>query len=177
MKKNYFFGDSFTISYERLVDNRGFFQKIYSDNHDYYFKEQYFSLSNFKSLRGIHFQLPPYDHDKLVYCISGKALDLIIDLRHGSPNYLKHRTLILEEKNTQALFIPKGFGHSFLSLEDKTILVYCTTTIYNKEYDSGILWSSIEYEWPINNPIVSDRDNSFIELKNFHSPFRYDSKY
>lgn len=174
MKKNYFFGDSYTISFNRISDKRGYFQKIYSDNYCYNFKEQYFSLSNLRSLRGIHFQLPPYDHDKLVYCISGKALDLIIDLRCGSPNYSKYKTIILEEKKTQALFIPRGFGHGFLSLADKTILVYGTSTIYSKEHDSGIHWSSIGYEWPINNPIVSERDNNFIELKNFNSPFKYD---
>jgi dTDP-4-dehydrorhamnose 3,5-epimerase len=172
MEKNYFFGDSFTISFERLKDKRGYFQKIFSG--EYNFQEQYFSLSNFNTLRGIHFQTPPYDHDKLVYCISGKALDLIIDLRLGSPNYLKYKTLVLEEEKTQALFIPKGFGHGFLSMDDKTILVYNTSTTYNNKHDSGILWSSIGYDWPVDNPIVSDRDNDFVKLRKFESPFKYD---
>lgn len=171
MKKVNFFGDSFLISYNRVSDDRGYFQKIFSSNTSFNFLEQYFSSSKKNTIRGIHFQLPPYDHDKLVYCVKGKVLDLIIDLRFKSINYMKYKTIILDEKETKALFIPKGFGHGFLSLEDDSILNYSTSTIYNEEYDSGIHWSSLGYDWPVKNPLVSTRDSSFINLQDFKSPF------
>ena len=83
---------------------------------------------------------------------------------------MKYKTIILDEK-TKALFIPKGFGHGFLSLEDDSILNYSTSTIYNEEYDSGMHWSSLGYDWPVKNPLVSTRDSSFINLQDFKSPF------
>ena len=172
MNKIKYFSDSYIISYERISDERGFFQKIFSSNSNYNFLEQYFSSSKKNTLRGIHFQLPPHDHDKLVYCIKGKVLDLIIDLRLNSPHYLQFKTTVLEENNTKAIFIPKGFGHGFLSLEDDSILNYSTSTIYNNKHDSGILWSSLSYNWPVLNPLVSLRDNSFQSLKNFKTPFK-----
>ena len=98
MKKVNFFGDSFLISYNRVSDDRGYFQKIFSSNISFNFLEQYFSSSKKNTIRGIHFQLPPYDHDKLVYCVKGKVLDLIIDLRFRSINYMKYKTIILDEK-------------------------------------------------------------------------------
>ena len=123
MNKIAFFGDSYLISFKRLSDERGFFQKIYSDK-TMNFKEQYYSVSKKNVIRGIHFQSPPHDHEKLVYCVKGKVLDLIIDLRLKSPNFMKFKTVILDDSSTQAIYIPKGFGHGFLSMTSESILNY-----------------------------------------------------
>lgn len=170
MNKIGFFGDSFLISFDRVFDERGFFQKIYSDK-KMNFKEQYFSVSKKNVLRGIHFQLPPHDHEKLVYCVKGKVLDLIIDLRLKSPNFMKFKTIILDDSITNAIYIPKGFGHGFLSLSHESILNYNTSTVYEEKSDHGIHWSSIGYDWPISKPIISHRDNKFPKLESFVSPF------
>ena len=119
MNKIAFFGDSYLISFKRLSDERGFFQKIYSDK-TMNFKEQYYSVSK-NVIRGIHFQSPIHDHEKLVYCVKGKVLDLIIDLRLKSPNFMKFKTVILDDSSTQAIYIPKGFGHGFLSMTSELI--------------------------------------------------------
>ncbi len=170
MNKIAFFGDSYLISFKRLSDERGFFQKIYSDK-TMNFKEQYYSVSKKNVIRGIHFQLPPHDHEKLVYCVKGKVLDLIIDLRLKSPNFMKFKTVILDDSSTQAIYIPKGFGHGFLSMTSESILNYNTSTVYEKKSDCGVLWSSIGYNWPVSKPIISKRDNKFPKLINFETPF------
>lgn len=170
MNKIAFFGDSYLISFKRVSDERGFFQKIYSDK-TMNFKEQYYSVSKKNVIRGIHFQLPPHDHEKLVYCVKGQVLDLIIDLRLKSPNFMKFKTVILDDAKTKAIYIPKGFGHGFLSMTNESILNYNTSTVYEKKSDYGVLWSSIGYDWPVSNPIISQRDNNFPKLENFETPF------
>lgn len=170
VQKEFLLNDAYFIKYPKFHDDRGFFQKVLT-NAEYTISEQYYSKSNKNVLRGIHFQLPPFDHDKIVTCISGKAIDLIIDLRTNSETYLKYATINLNSENGVTVFIPKGFGHGFLSLEDETILLYNTSTSYSSSHDSGILWNSIDYKWPIEKPIISDRDRCLQNLENFNSPF------
>ena len=108
----------------------------------------------------------------MITCINGKALDFIIDLRVNSQTYLKFATINLEENDGITVFIPKGYGHGFLSLEDNTILLYNTSTSYSADHDTGILWNSTDYKWPITKPIMSDRDLNFPKLQYFNSPFK-----
>lgn len=158
-------------------DERGGFQKLF--NYDFFkenglstdFKEFYYSLNKKNVRRGMHFQIPPYDHVKVVYVSYGKILDVVVDIRKSSPTYEKCFSIELDDQQAQYLYIPKGFAHGFLSLEDNTIVNYAQTSCYNKECDCGIDQNSIDFDWNIDNPIVSGRDLTFPKLQHFNSPF------
>ena len=151
-------------------DKRGNFQKIFNKDLfnslgiDFVINESYISNSKMNSLRGMHFQKEPHSHDKLVACVHGRALDVCIDLRKDSPTFGKIDYLNLEP-GVNAIFIPKGVAHGFFALEDNTIMTYYTSTVYNPDFDSGVHWNSIGFEWPSNEPLVSDRDSN-------HPPFK-----
>jgi len=135
------------------------------------FREQYYSVSYQHVLRGLHFQTPPHDHTKLVFCASGRILDAVVDLRVGSPTYAKHVVLELDAERPAVLYLPPGLAHGFLALTPHALMVYNVTTEYAPSHDAGILWSSAGIPWPIADPIVSDRDASFPRLDEFTSPF------
>ncbi|MFT7666417.1 MAG: dTDP-4-dehydrorhamnose 3,5-epimerase [Patiriisocius sp.] len=159
-------------------DNRGGFQKLYSfdffkeNGLDTNFKEFYYSVNKKDVLRGMHFQIPPHDHIKVVYVSKGRILDVCVDIRKESKTYGKCFSIELDDQKAQYLYIPKGFAHGFLSLEDGSIVNYAQTTSYNKECDCGILQDSIDFDWGIENPIASGRDLVFPKLSKFDSPFK-----
>lgn len=158
-------------------DIRGSFQKLF--NYDFFerngldtsFKEFYYSVSHKNVIRGMHFQLPPFEHIKLVYVSRGKIKDVVVDIRKSSETYGKCFSIELDACKGQHLYIPKGFAHGFLSLEDNTIVNYAQTSGYSKEHDYGIAYNSIGFNWNINQPIISGRDLAFEPLENFKSPF------
>ena len=160
------------------ADSRGRFVKTY--NADYFrshdletdFKEQYYTISKKGVLRGMHFQTPPREHNKLVYCTSGIILDVVLDLRIGSPSYLKHFSLNLSGEMGNILYLPAGLAHGFYSLTEATVS-YNVSTVYASEFDSGILWNSIGMIWPNMFPEISERDSKFSALENFQSPFKF----
>jgi len=160
-----------------FTDNRGSFQKLF--NFDYFnensldtdFKEFYYSVSGKNVIRGMHFQLSPHEHTKLVYVSKGSILDVVVDLRIHSNTYKQYYHIELNDMDAKYLYIPKGFAHGFLSLEDGTIVNYAQTSCYNNDADCGIAYSSFGFEWGVENPIVSGRDLTFSVLKNFKSPF------
>jgi dTDP-4-dehydrorhamnose 3,5-epimerase len=168
----------YLINTKSMNDNRGSFTKIYhhpsflSKGVELIFKEQYFSVSNKNVLRGMHFQLPPYDHSKLITCISGNVLDVVIDLRVNSPSFMKYESFELIAKDKQTLFIPSGIAHGFISLEDNSGMLYGTSCEYDSNFDTGILWNSFDFDWPCEYPILSDRDQSHIMMRDFKSPFK-----
>lgn len=133
--------------------------------------EEFYSSSKKNVLRGMHFQLPPSDHDKLVYCIKGRVLDVFLDIRKKSPTFGESIGIELSGENARSLFLPKGIAHGFLSLEDDSVMIYKTSTVHNPIKDCGILWNSFGFKWPDENPIISDRDTKHILLENFNSPF------
>ncbi len=135
------------------------------------FKEQYYSISVKNVIRGLHFQMPPYEHAKLVYCLKGVVMDVSLDLRVGSPFYKKHISINLDAKKNNMVYIPPGVAHGFCSIKSDSTLVYNTTTVYNPKKDSGVHWDSAGISWPIKKPIISERDLNLINLKNFKSPF------
>jgi dTDP-4-dehydrorhamnose 3,5-epimerase len=130
------------------------------------FCESYYSVSQNNVLRGMHFQLPPHDHDKLVYVTQGKILDVVVDLRTSSSSYLQHIALEVNEHNN-AVYIPRGCAHGFLTLSETATVVYNVTSVYNPDADAGIRWDSIGYEWPVNSPVISDRDSKFLTMSEF----------
>lgn len=158
-------------------DNRGGFQKLFNydffkDNGlDYDFKEFYYSVNQANVVRGMHFQTPPYDHTKVVYVSKGRIKDVVVDIRKSSRTYGKCFSIELDDQKGQYLYIPKGYAHGFLSLEDGSIVNYAQTSCYNKDCDCGIDQNSIGFNWGIESPIVSGRDLTFPALVDFQSPF------
>lgn len=135
------------------------------------FSEEYYSTSIKNVLRGLHFQLPPDDHVKLVYCISGVVKDVLVDLRIGSPTYGEHLCIELSSEIGNAMYIPTGIAHGFWVLSSSSTMVYKTSTVHSPSCDSGIRWDSAGIVWPSDDLIISDRDKTLTSLENFSSPF------
>lgn len=169
----------FEVIFDNFEDDRWSFVKTFhydefkkiwlQDN----FKESFYSVSKKNVIRWLHFQLPPYHHDKFVFPINWEIKDVIVDLRKWSKTYWKHISLILSKEKNNWVFIPKWFAHWFLCLSKNTTLMYMDTTIFNKEHDSGIRWDSIWFDWWITNPIISEKDKKLVNLNDFDSPFKY----
>jgi dTDP-4-dehydrorhamnose 3,5-epimerase len=162
-----------------LPDNRGVFVKTFHERSlldegvRFTLAEQYFTISHRDVVRGMHFQVPPHAHSKLVYCLSGAVLDVVVDLRVGSPTYGEYACFELSAGQCRVLYIPIGLAHGFRALTDDAVMVYNVSTTYNRESDMGVRWDSIGFDWRIDNPIMSDRDRSFPPLQKFNSPFVY----
>ena len=134
-------------------------------------REEFFSKSARGVIRGMHFQAPPHDCDRLVYCIHGRILDVILDLRGGSPTFGKSASAELSAENRLLLLIPKGFAHGFLSLEDNSTTVYLAGSMHVPSHDQGILWNSFGFAWPVTNPVLSVRDETLVDFKEWATPF------
>ena len=163
-------------------DERGLFVKTF---HESMFKEngletdwaeEYYSLSKRGVLRGLHFQTPPYDHVKLVYCVAGSVLDAVVDLRVGSPTYGQHQMFDLTEEKANMIYLPCGLAHGFYTMSEKAIMMYKVSTIYAPDHDMGILWNSAGISWPDTECVISDRDKEFPSLANYESPFTWREK-
>ena len=156
-------------------DDRGhliktFHEDVYrSLNLETNFTEEYYSCSKQHVLRGLHFQLPPDDHIKCVTCISGKIFDVVVDLRIESPTFRKHFCIELDAEKGNMLYIPKGLAHGFCVLSKNAIFLNRTSTVYSPGKDTGIHWNSCGINWPIQNPIVSEKDKDSISMDAFLS--------
>lgn len=157
-------------------DARGLFVKIFQASDfekaglDSVFAEEFYSVSKPNVIRGMHFQLPPHAHSKLVYCTEYKVLDVVLDLRKGD-SYGKVLTLELDAEKRNMLYIPVGCAHGFLSYDKQATMVYHVSCEHHPEYDVGVLWNSFGYEWGCDNPVVSIRDAHFDAFNQFVSPF------
>ena len=119
----------------------------------------------------MHFHHPPYDHEKIVFCTAGNIIDVALDLRKHSSTYGECFATELSSENNKALYIPKGCAHGFLTLSGNASTFYFVSGEYQKEADDGILFSSIDFDWQVAKPLVSERDLSFVSLAHFNSPF------
>lgn len=162
----------------RIVgDERGVFVKTFHKevfaqfSMETHFAEEYYSSSVKGVLRGLHFQTPPHDHVKIVYCVEGEVFDAVVDMRKGSPTYGEFIIFSLSSKKANMLYIPKGVAHGFYVISNTATLMYKVTTQYSPEHDTGILWSSVDIPWPDKEPIISVRDRSFVKFADFNSPF------
>ncbi len=163
-------------------DNRGRFVKIF--HHDLFkdkglnthFAEEYYTVSNQGVLRGLHFQKPPMQHTKMVYCVSGEVMDAVVDLRIGSPTFGRYELFTLDAKLANIIYIPPGLAHGFYVTSQCARLVYKVSTVYSPEHDAGILWNSAGIPWPEGSPTLSSRDCTFPLLADFESPFHYQSE-
>lgn len=167
-----------SISTRALRDDRGSFMKLFHQDAflqsrlGTHFSEIYMSTSRRGVVRGMHFQLPPHHHDKLVYCISGKVLDVVLDLRTDSPEFQRCAGFELSDRGLSGLYVPKGCAHGFAALTDSATMLYLVETMYAPEADSGVRWDSIDFDWPEKSPTVSSRDQTLPTLENFDSPFK-----
>jgi dTDP-4-dehydrorhamnose 3,5-epimerase len=131
------------------------------------------SVSKKNVLRGLHFQVPPKSQAKLVRVARGAVLDVVVDLRITEPTYGQSFQIVLSEENKSQLFIPEGFAHGFLVLEDQTIFSYKCSNYYSKDYDRSMLWcdEQLNINWGVADPIVSEKDKNAQRLADFESPF------
>jgi dTDP-4-dehydrorhamnose 3,5-epimerase len=162
-----------------FTDHRGTFVKTFHETRfrelglDFEAKEEFFSTSHAGVLRGMHFQLPPADHAKLVYCIAGAVLDVVLDLRRKSPTYGQSYAAELNEGNRRVFYISPGFAHGFLALKEGALMLYKTSTVHDAVCDAGVRWDSFGFDWPSGGvtPIISKRDAEFPAFADFNSPF------
>jgi dTDP-4-dehydrorhamnose 3,5-epimerase len=168
---------AYIIDMPAFADARGSFIKTFhattlaQQGIAFNLRESYFSLSKKDVVRGMHFQTPPHQHAKVVFCPQGAIVDVIVDLRKGSPTYGQHFATELSAANHKAYYIPEGFAHGFKALTDDAITYYLVSSEYSQPNDTGIRYDSIGYNWGTDNPIISDRDLSFPTLQDFNSPF------
>ena len=175
----------FVLQTVNFQDNRGGFQKLF--NLDFFkqngldtdFQEFYYSVNKKGVRRGMHFQIPPFAHTKLVYVSKGKILDVCVDIRKSSKTYGKCFSIELDDQKAQYLYIPKGFAHGFLTLTDNVNFVYKCDNYYDAEADGGISFKTPELniDWPIefDKAITSEKDAAQPTLTEFEkdNPFVY----
>ena len=160
-------------------DDRGYFYESYNKETflklglDLNFVQDNQSLSQKDVLRGLHFQNPPFAQGKLVRVIQGSVLDVAVDIRSNSPSYGQHEKVILSGENKTMFWIPPGFAHGFLTLEDNTIFNYKCTAGYSKESESVLMWNdpNLNIDWGVDNPLVSEKDQEGELFENFQSQF------
>lgn len=171
--------DCYEIDVKVFKDERGrlvktFHEEIYRKfGLVTHFAEAYYSVSQQNVLRGLHFQIPPKDHTKVVHCAEGEILDFVVDLRVGSPTYGKHAILNLTSEKSNAVYIPSGLAHGFYIVSEMALVMYQVSSVYAPEYERGIHWNSLNLSWENFNPIVSAKDQSWRLLSEFESPFQY----
>lgn len=172
--------DLHVIDFFHAGDDRGHFVKPFhkadfeANGLTSNLEESFYSVNSKNVVRGMHFQLPPHDHTKVVYCNHGSLLDVVVDLRKGSPTYGQYEVIPLTGQNYRGVYIPSGFAHGFEVLEDNTIMTYLTSTMHAPSHDGGIHMNSFGYKWGAESPITSERDKNFKSLDEFDSPFIFE---
>ena len=173
--------DPIIIKPSRHRDHRGFFGETYSYRRyeelgiNVNFVQDNHSISySIGTLRGLHFQAPPAAQGKLVRCGRGAIFDVAVDIRRGSPAYGKWEGFELTANNGHQLFVPVGFAHGFVTLEENSEIIYKCTDYYTPEAEGTVLWNSCGVDWPLTgDPILSDKDQAATPLADFDSPFVY----
>lgn len=160
---------SFLVKAMPIGDSRGWFARTYCREefmeigHHADWVQMNHSFTNKKgSIRGMHYQLPPFEEIKLVRCIAGTVLDVIIDLRKDSATYLHHFSAELSETNFQMMYIPRGFAHGFQTLTDNCQLLYMHSACYTPGSEGGIRYNdpSVGIQWPLPVADISERDRN-----------------
>ncbi|KQX27705.1 dTDP-4-dehydrorhamnose 3,5-epimerase [Ensifer sp. Root423] len=171
---------------KRYGDDRGWFTEVYSERAfsrygiDDRFVQDNHSLSvPAGTLRGLHFQTPPFAQAKLVRCIRGRIFDVAVDIRRNSPTFGRWVGAELSAENGHQLYIPVGFAHGFCTLDRSTEVTYKVSNLYSPQNDGGILWNdpAIGVDWPLPQgvvPVLSPKDGQQQLLSDFDSPFDYD---
>lgn len=168
-------------------DDRGYFFESFSQREfeekvrPINFVQDNESMSSYGVMRGLHFQAPPFTQSKLVRCVKGKVLDVAVDIRKGSPTYGQHVAVELSEENHRQFFVPRGFAHGFAVLSDTAIFQYKCDNFYAPQSDGGISIQDeslgIDWQIPMDKAILSAKDLKHLCLKEFHSPFDYNTDF
>jgi len=171
--------DLLVIKPRIFKDNRGYFFESFRKDAfteqagivDFVQDNQSFSSKNI--LRGLHFQKDPFAQGKLVRVIQGSVLDIAVDIRKESKTYGQHFKIVLSGENHCQFWVPPGFAHGFLTLEDDTIFCYKCTNYYDKASEGGLMFndSLLNIDWGINDPILSEKDQEYVSFEQFESPF------
>jgi len=170
------------LNIEKFYDSRGYFVESYNKKSlsllgiDDNFVQDNESYSKIKfTIRGLHFQKPPYDQSKLITVSQGSILDVILDIRSKSNTYGKVKTIRLDGNDDKSLYISSGFAHGFCTLSENTIVNYKTSHFYSPKHESIICFNdknlNIDFENAENKLTLSDKDLNCITFKNFKSPF------
>ncbi len=167
------------IQPDLFEDERGYFFESYNNEKfhelglNFLFNQDNESKSKKGVLRGLHFQLPPHAQGKLVRVVTGSVLDVAVDIRRDSPTYGKYVATVLSGENKTMFWIPFGFAHGFLTLENDTVFSYKCTEVYHHESEACIRWNDPELniDWGIKKPVVSGKDEKGMAFKDFKSPF------
>jgi len=171
----------FEILLNPITDKRGYFMRVYDqkvfDNNflkNGWVQENQSLSKEIYTLRGLHFQLPPYCEAKLIRVLRGKILDVYVDLRKGSQTFGKWGSAEISSHQNNMLLIPRGFAHGFLTLEENTEVCYKVDNFYSPEYEQGIIWNddSLNINWYCENPILSDKDKKQQTFKEFVSRYK-----
>ncbi len=174
------FKDLLIIQPKIFADNRGYFFEPFNEARfrietglNITFVQDNESQSNKDVLRGMHFQIPPKSMAKLIRVSRGSVLDVVVDLRRSQPTYGQHFKIILTAESKTQLFVPEGFAHGFLVLEDQTIFTYKCSNYYSKEHERTLLWNdeNVCMDWGIENPILSTKDIEATKLSELDAFF------
>lgn len=171
--------DLYIIKPKVFEDRRGYFFESYNKQEfirlgiDQNFVQDNESMSQKGVLRGLHYQRPPFSQGKLVRVMQGSVMDVAVDIRKASPTYGQWKSVILTQNNKWMYWIPPGFAHGFVALEDNTVFFYKCTSVYNKESEGSIRWNdpTLNIDWDIENPTITERDEQSPLFKDFISPF------
>ena len=166
----------FEISLSPNYDERGFFtrtfdHKIFSEMkivHNWVQENHSYTLKS-GTIRGLHFQFPPFSETKLIRVLHGKIIDVIVDLRKDSKTFGKWDSIELSRENNKVLLVPRGLAHGFCTLVDNCDVLYKVDNIYSPEYENGLKWNDkdLQIKWPTKDPIVSSKDNNLLNFKDF----------
>ena len=163
----------YLIETEKSEDERGFFARTFDSK---FFEENAlvsrFIQSNISynikkgTIRGLHYQLPPYAETKLITCINGKIFDVLLDLRSDSKTYKKWQSFELDSKNYSSIYIPEGIAHGFQTLRDNCVIYYQISQVYKPEFSRGIRWNDkfFDITWPLSPTIISKKDLSYVDF-------------
>ena len=161
---------SYIIRVKKKLDHRGFFSRLFCSNEfsKKKLKKKFiqfnssFSKHNY-TLRGMHYQIPPFAETKLIKCIKGKVFDVILDLRINSKTFGKSFSTILSDSNRKLIYVPEGFAHGFLTLKKNSEILYFVTSSYKKSHERGVRYNDSKFSifWPRTPRIISKKDLNF----------------
>lgn len=168
-----FLRGAFVIDIEPVVDHRGAFARTFCAEEfrkhglEYNMVQSNISITlKHNTIRGMHFQVDETQEAKLVRCIRGKILDVIVDIREDSDTYAQHFMIELTGSNNKMIYVPRGFAHGFLTLEDNCHVFYQVSNFYAPNKENGIRWNDPYFgiKWPISNPILSEKDADYEDF-------------